>query len=118
MKYLSKEIFGNPIENWLIAIGILVGSFVFVKILYWVFSNIFQKKSNFEKFLILSWTLIPFLMMLSKVFPIDPVDPNIAIFFFISLNNKIINMKQVLQKLFHQFYLVYRHVQVICFQYL
>ena len=43
MKYLSKEIFGNPIENWLIAIGILVGSFVFVKILYWVFSNIFQK---------------------------------------------------------------------------
>lgn len=43
MKYLSKEIFGNPVENWLIAIGILVGSFVFVKILYWVFSNIFQK---------------------------------------------------------------------------
>ena len=43
MKYLSKEIFGNPIENWLIAIGILVGSFVFVRILYWVFSNIFQK---------------------------------------------------------------------------
>ena len=43
MKYLSKEIFCNPIENWLIAIGILVGSFVFVKILYWVFSNIFQK---------------------------------------------------------------------------
>ena len=43
MKYLSKEIFGNPIENWLIAVGILVGSFVFVKILYWVFSNIFQK---------------------------------------------------------------------------
>ena len=43
MKYLSKEIFGNPIENWLIAIGILFGSFVFVKILYWVFSNIFQK---------------------------------------------------------------------------
>ena len=43
MKYLSIEIFGYPIENWLIAIGILVGSFVFVKILYWVFSNIFQK---------------------------------------------------------------------------
>ena len=43
MKYLSKEIFGNPAENWLIAIGILVGSFVFVKILYWAFSNIFQK---------------------------------------------------------------------------
>ena len=43
MKYLSKEIFGNSIENWLIAIGILFGSFVFVKILYWVFSNIFQK---------------------------------------------------------------------------
>ena len=43
MKYLSKEIFGNPVENWLITIGILFGSFVFVKILYWVFSNIFQK---------------------------------------------------------------------------
>ena len=49
MKYLSKEIFGNPIENWLIAIGILVGSFVFVKILYWVFSNIFQKITSKTK---------------------------------------------------------------------
>ena len=49
MKYLIKEIFGNPIEKWLIAIGILVGSFVFVKILYWVFSNIFQKITSKTK---------------------------------------------------------------------
>jgi MscS family membrane protein len=49
MKYLNQEIFGNPIENWLIAIGILVGSFVFVKILYWVFSNIFQKITSKTK---------------------------------------------------------------------
>jgi MscS family membrane protein len=49
MKYLSKEIFGNPIENWFIAIGILVGSFVFVKIIYWVFSNIFQKITSKTK---------------------------------------------------------------------
>ena len=43
MKYLNQEIFGNSIENWLIAAGVLVGSFVVVKILYWIFSNIFQK---------------------------------------------------------------------------
>ena len=49
MKYLNQEIYGNPIENWLIAIGILVGSFVVVKILYWIFSNIFQKITSKTK---------------------------------------------------------------------
>ena len=37
------------LENWFIAIGILVGSFVFVKIIYWVFSNIFQKITSKTK---------------------------------------------------------------------
>ena len=49
MKYLNKEIFGNPIENWLIAVGILMGSFVVVKIMYWVFSNVFQKITSKTK---------------------------------------------------------------------
>jgi MscS family membrane protein len=49
MKYLNKEIFGNPVENWLTAIGILVGSFVVVKIMYWIFSNVFQKITSKTK---------------------------------------------------------------------
>lgn len=49
MTYLNQEIFGNPIEKWLIALGILLGSFVLVKVIYWMFSNIFQKITSKTK---------------------------------------------------------------------
>ena len=49
MTYLNQEIFGNPVEKWLIALGILLGSFVLVKVIYWMFSNIFQKITSKTK---------------------------------------------------------------------
>lgn len=52
-----EEFYGNTLLNWLIALGILVISFVGVKILYWVFTNVFKKltkktKTNIDDVLI------------------------------------------------------------------
>tara|TARA_Y100000385_G_C13018041_1_gene604788 strand:+ start:292 stop:1344 length:1053 start_codon:yes stop_codon:yes gene_type:complete len=74
MKYLNQEIFGNSIENWLIAAGVLVGSFMVVKILYWIFSNIFQKvalktKNNLDDTLLRTLQKpITFLVIVSAYF--------------------------------------------------
>ena len=49
MKYLSKEIFGNPVENWLIAIGILFGALSLLKSFigsFQIFSKITSKTTN------------------------------------------------------------------------
>lgn len=43
MEFLDQEFYGNSLTNWLIALAILIGSFVIVKILYWIFSNIIKK---------------------------------------------------------------------------
>ena len=57
MKYLNQEFFGNSIENWIIAISLLFGSFFLIKIIYWIFSNVFTKitsktKNNLDDVLI------------------------------------------------------------------
>ena len=49
MEYLVKEFYGNTIQNWLIALAILIGSFILVKMLYWVFSNVFKKITSKTK---------------------------------------------------------------------
>ena len=55
---LSKEEFyGNSLSSWLIALGILVASFVVVKILHWFFANVIKKltkktKTNIDDVLI------------------------------------------------------------------
>ena len=46
MEYLNYELFGNSIHHWVIALGVLVGSFVLVKIIYWVFSSVFKNLTN------------------------------------------------------------------------
>ena len=42
MEFLDQEFYGNSLYNWLISLGILIGSFILVKILYWIFSNVFK----------------------------------------------------------------------------
>lgn len=49
MEYLVKEFYGNTIQDWLIALAILIGSFILVKMLYWVFSNVFKKITSKTK---------------------------------------------------------------------
>ncbi len=49
MEYLVKEFYGNTIQNWLIALAILIGSFILVKMLYWVFSNVFKRITSKTK---------------------------------------------------------------------
>ena len=52
-------------------------------------------------------------IILNKVFPIEPVDPNIAILIFILSKIKYQSHKQkVVQKLLHQLYLIDHHGQV------
>ena len=43
MEYLQKVILGNPLKNWIIAFSILGFSYVLGKVIFWIFSNIFQK---------------------------------------------------------------------------
>ena len=49
-----------------------------------------------------------FLIILSVVLPIEPVDPNIAIFFFFIII-ELIDKKMEMQITFHQFYRVSLH---------
>lgn len=43
MEYLQQVILGNPLKNWIIALSILGFSYVLGKVIFWMFSNIFQK---------------------------------------------------------------------------
>ena len=43
MEFLDKIFFGNTLFDWGVGLAILIGSFVVVKILYWVFSKIIKK---------------------------------------------------------------------------
>ena len=57
MEVLHQEFYGNSILNWAIAVGILILSFVVVKMLYWIFSNVIrrltsQTKTNLDDVLI------------------------------------------------------------------
>ena len=43
MDFLDIEFFGNTVLNWAIALGVIIGSFIAVKILYWIFSKIIKR---------------------------------------------------------------------------
>ena len=43
MEYLQQVILGNSFKNWIIAFSILGFSYVLGKVIFWIFSNIFQK---------------------------------------------------------------------------
>ena len=49
MEVLHQEFYGNSILNWAIAVGILILSFVVVKILYWIFSNVIRRLTSKTK---------------------------------------------------------------------
>ena len=49
MEVLHQEFYGNSILNWFIAVGILILSFVVVKMLYWVFSNVIRRLTSKTK---------------------------------------------------------------------
>ena len=43
MGFLDKIFFGNTLLDWGVGLVIMIGSFVVVKILYWIFSKIIKK---------------------------------------------------------------------------
>ena len=43
MEFLDKQFYGNTITDWAIALGIILGSFIAVKISYWIISNIISR---------------------------------------------------------------------------
>ena len=43
MSFLDINLFNNSIEDWCIAIGIVIASFVAVKISYWIIANVVKK---------------------------------------------------------------------------
>ena len=49
MEVLHQEFYGNSILNWVIAVGILILSFVVVKMLYWIFSNVIRRLTSKTK---------------------------------------------------------------------
>ena len=49
MEYLNKDFFGNSIQHWIIAFLVLFGSFILVKILYWIFSSVFKNLTSKTK---------------------------------------------------------------------
>ena len=49
MEVLHQEFYGNSILNWAIAVGILILSFVVVKMLYWIFLNIISRLTSKTK---------------------------------------------------------------------
>ena len=49
MEIIHQEFYGNSILNWAIAVGILILSFVVVKMLYWIFSNVIRRLTSKTK---------------------------------------------------------------------
>ena len=43
MDFLDKQFYGNTVSEWAIALGIILGSFIAVKICYWVIANIISR---------------------------------------------------------------------------
>ena len=57
MEFLERIILGNSIQEWAIALGIILGTFVATKIVYWLIANIVKKltaktKTNLDDVLI------------------------------------------------------------------
>ncbi len=49
MEFLNKIFYGNTVLDWGIALGILLGSFIAMKIIYWILSNVIKKFTNKTK---------------------------------------------------------------------
>ena len=49
MEIIHQEFYGNSILNWGIAVGILILSFIVVKMLYWIFSNVIRRLTSKTK---------------------------------------------------------------------
>ena len=49
MEVIHQEFYGNSILNWAIAVGILILSFIVVKMLYWIFSNVIRRLTSKTK---------------------------------------------------------------------
>ncbi len=49
MEYLNKVFLDNTILEWLIALGYIAGSFIAVKIVYWIISNVIKKLTKKTK---------------------------------------------------------------------
>ena len=67
MTFLDEKFLGNSVEDWGIAIGIVLGSFIATKIAYWVISNVVKitvPKKEINKVVLMSriyvslWLLI------------------------------------------------------------
>ena len=57
MAFLDEKFLGNSVEDWGIAIGIVLGSFIATKIAYWVIANVVKRvtqktKTNLDDVLI------------------------------------------------------------------
>ena len=57
MEFLEKQFYGNTVTEWAIALGIILGSFIATKIIYWIMANIVTKitkrtKTNIDDVLI------------------------------------------------------------------
>lgn len=57
MEFLERIILGNSIQDWAIALGIIVGTFIATKVVYWFIANIIKKitaktKTNLDDVLI------------------------------------------------------------------
>lgn len=49
MEILSNSYFGNSAVQWLLSLGIIVGSIILSKILYWLFANVFKDVASKTK---------------------------------------------------------------------
>ena len=57
MEFLDKVVLGNTVEDWGIALGIIIGSFLATKIIYWIIANVVKRltkktKTNLDDVLI------------------------------------------------------------------
>ena len=74
MEYLDQNIFGNTVLHWIIALTVLSSSYVLGKVIYWMFSNVFQKftaktKNTLDDKLLLKLKRpITFLIVISVIF--------------------------------------------------
>ena len=42
-EWLSKQYYGNTIEDWLLALGLVVAALIVGKVVYWFFKNILRR---------------------------------------------------------------------------
>ena len=72
MEFLDKQFYGNTITDWAIALGIILGSFIAVKISYWIISNIISRITQKTKTRVDDVTNVTFLSF-------SPLDSNLIL---------------------------------------